>query len=111
MRGALKALGEQIRLNTREITAEVGGGQWSSSDEVSTRRALRSLHREGRVYCLGFDAYGSRVWCLPEHAGLLTPPWAQKRDALTPAGPVTLVEVLGLGEGWLTRAWNTQRLN
>ncbi len=111
MRGVLAALGQRVRLNTRELAAEVyGPHNWTHSDEVSTRRALRRLHAQGRVFCLGFDSYGSRVWCLPEVAGLLTPPWKVKRDALTPPEPVTLGEALGLSEGWLMRAWNTSRL-
>lgn len=113
MRGVLAALGQRVRLNTRELAAEVYGGCWGSVEEVSTRRALRKLHAQGRVYCLGFDSYGSRVWCLPECAGLLTPPWKQKRDALTPPEPVTLGELLGqhgYKSNWLERAWNTSRL-
>lgn len=111
MRGVLVALGQRVRLNTRELAAEVyGPHNWTHSDEVSTRRALRKLHAQGRVFCLGFDSYGSRVWCLPEVAGLLTPPWKQKRDALA---PVTLGEVLashGFKTNWFERAWNTQKL-
>lgn len=76
-------------------------------------RRVLTLHAQGRVWCLGFDSYGSRVWCLPEIAGLLTPPWKEKRDALTRDTPATLGELLGrvAGEGWLTRAWNSQRLD
>lgn len=108
MRGVLEALGRQARLNTRELAAEVKGGNWTHSDEASTRRALRTLHRQGRVYCLGFDTYGSRVWCLPEHAGILTPPWKQKRDALQ---PVTLGELLGERHAArMARLWNASGL-
>lgn len=107
MRGVLAALGSHAKLNTRELAAAVHGGQWTTSDEVSTRRALRKLHTQRLVFCLGFDSYGSRVWCLPQRAGLLTPPWKKPRDVLQ---PVTLGEALGLPEGWLTRAWNSSRL-
>ncbi|AAF10108.1 hypothetical protein E5E91_02720 [Deinococcus radiodurans R1 = ATCC 13939 = DSM 20539] len=112
MRGVLAALGERVRLNTRELTAEIyGASLWGYSDEVSTRRALRRLHAQGRVFCLGFDSYGSRVWCLPENAGILTPPWKTKRDALAPPESVMLGELLASSfAAGMARAWNTQRL-
>ena len=49
MRGVLEALGKCARMNTRELAAQVAGGNWTTSDEVSTRRALRKLHAQGRV--------------------------------------------------------------
>lgn len=112
MRGVIQALEQYVRQSTRELTAALNP-HWTYSDEASTRRALRALHRQGRVFCLGFDSYGARVWTLPEYADLLTPPWKKKRDALTSPEPLTLGEALRLGgfnTDWFERAWNTVKL-
>ncbi|MDO4244673.1 MAG: hypothetical protein Q4C89_01445 [Deinococcus sp.] len=39
---------------------------YAGASEDSTRRALRSLRKAGRVRFLGFAGRGVGVWCLPE---------------------------------------------
>lgn len=105
MRGVLDALDKRVKLNTLELAQAVNPYGGASMD-ASTRRALRSLHRAGRVHCLGFATGGVRVWCLPEHASLLTPPWRGG----TGSGPRTLGAVLSRCEPFITRAWNASRV-
>ncbi|MDV6376098.1 hypothetical protein [Deinococcus arenicola] len=105
MRGVLDALGQRVKLNTLELAQAVNPWGGASVD-ASTRRALRTLHRAGRVHCLGFATGGVRVWCLPEYAGILAPPW----QGGTGSGPRTLGELLGSRAGFITRAWNASRL-
>lgn len=99
MRGVLDALERRVKLNTLELAQAVNPYGGASMD-ASTRRALRSLHREGRVHCLGFATGGVRVWRLPEYAGILAPPWRGG----TVSGPRTLGMMLGSREGFITRA-------
>lgn len=98
-RGVLDALGRWGKLSTPELTGAVFP-MWGNSHLSSVRRALRALHRAGRVHCLGADLSGSNTWCLSEHRGLYVPRWAERETR-------TLGEVMG--EGWLTRALNSAR--
>lgn len=99
MRGVLVALGRHGKLSTAGVTGELFP-MWGDSHLSSVRRALRKLNARGQVHCLGPDLHGVNTWCLPEHRGLFTAPWARPEAR-------TLGELMG--EGWLTRALNSAR--
>ena len=90
MRAVLEHL-ESRPLDTAQLA------HWAGADLGSTRRALRTLHRAGRVHCLGQTFEGYSKWCLTEHRNLFSPPWAQV--------PETLGELLGK-ERW-KRLWTS----
>ncbi|MBZ9750719.1 hypothetical protein K7W42_07580 [Deinococcus sp. HMF7604] len=102
MRGVLGALGGPVKLSTPEICGAVFPHGGTAAHLSSVRRALRVLHAEGVVCCLGADLGGFKVWCLRSRRHLL--------DAYgQPHGGVTLGELLGTRGNWVTRALLSSR--